>query len=69
MRTLFLSATFAAAAALSAQAGAGPVKRVVPQGKDGDDVYYQVVCADKTEGSVIIRDSEKTICAQPVAVS
>lgn len=64
MRKIFLAAAFTAAAALSAQAQAGPVKRVLPQGKDGDDVYYQIVCVDKTEGSVIIRDKEKTVCAQ-----
>lgn len=64
MRKIFLAAAFTAAAALSGQAYAGPVKRVLPQGKDGDDVYYQVVCADKTEGSVIIRDAQKTVCAQ-----
>lgn len=66
MRKLFLATALAAAAALSAQASAGPVKRVVPQGKDGDDVFYQVVCTNKTEGSVIIRDKEKTVCAQPL---
>jgi hypothetical protein len=65
MRKLFLIATLSAAAALfSTQSSAGEVKRIIPQGKDGDDHYYVVKCQNDSEGSVIIRDKEGKICAQ-----
>jgi hypothetical protein len=56
-----LSAT---AALLSTQALADPVKRILPQGKDGDEYYYQVTCMNGTIGSVVVQDKEKTVCAQ-----
>lgn len=63
MRKTFLAAMLSAATALLAtQALAGPVKRVLPQGQDGDNYYYQVQCADGTQGSVVVQD--KTVCAQ-----
>jgi hypothetical protein len=54
----------AAAIVLSTQAMADPVKRVVPHGQDGDYYYYQVKCENGTEGSVIVQDKERNICAQ-----
>ena len=65
MRTIFLAAMLSAVTALlSTQAFAGPVKRVLPQGKDGDYYYYQVKCENGTEGSVVVQDKEKNVCAQ-----
>ena len=70
MRKLFLAAMLGAAAALfSTQAVAqsstdDPVKRVLPQGKDGDYTYYQIQCTNGTEGSVVVQDKEKNVCAQ-----
>jgi hypothetical protein len=65
MRKIFLTAMLGATTALlSTQAFADPVKRVLPQGKDGDDYYYQVQCKNGTEGSVVVQDKEKTVCAQ-----
>ena len=65
MRTIFLAVILSATAALhSTQAFADPVKRVLPQGKDGDYYYYQVKCKNGTEGSVVVQDKEKNICAQ-----
>jgi hypothetical protein len=65
MRTIFRAALLSATTALlSAQAFAGPVTRVLPQGQDGDDYYYQVNCKNGTRGSVVIQDKEKNICAQ-----
>ena len=65
MRTIFLAAMLSAVTALlSTQAFADPVKRVVPQGKDGDYFYYQVKCTNGTEGSVVIQEKEKNVCAQ-----
>ena len=54
----------AAATLLAAPASADPVKRVLPQGKDGDYYYYQVQCKNGTEGSVVVQDKEKSVCAQ-----
>jgi hypothetical protein len=56
-----LSAT---TALLSTQAFADPVKRVLPQGKDGDYYYYQVLCTNGTEGSVVVQEKENNVCAQ-----
>ena len=65
MRTIFLAAMFSAATALlSAQAIADPVTRVLPQGQDGDNYYYQVKCKNGTEGTVVVQDKEKNVCAQ-----
>jgi len=65
MRTLFLVVMFSAATALvSTQAIANPVTRVLPQGQDGDYYYYQVKCKNGTQGSVVIQDKEKNVCAQ-----
>ena len=65
MRTIFLAAMLSAVTALlSTQAFAGPVKRVMPQGKDGDYYYYQVKCENGTEGSVVVQEKEKNVCAQ-----
>ena len=65
MRKLFLIAMMSAASVLlSAQVSAGPVKRILPQGKDGDNFYYQVQCTNDTEGSVVVHDKENKICAQ-----
>ena len=68
MRTAFLAAILSAATALlSTQAFAGPVKRILPQGKDGDYYYYQVKCDNGTEGSVVVQEKEKNVCAQAFA--
>ncbi len=65
MRTIFLAVMLSATTALiSTQAFAGPVERVLPQGKDGDYYYYQVKCNSGTEGSVVVQDKEKNVCAQ-----
>ena len=65
MRTPFLAAMLSATAALlSTQAFADPVKRVLPQGKDGDYYYYQVLCTNGTEGSVVVQEKENNVCAQ-----
>ncbi len=69
MRKIFLAAMLSAAAALLstqafAQASTDPVKRVLPQGKDGDYTYYQIECTNGTEGSVVVQDKEKNVCAQ-----
>jgi hypothetical protein len=65
MRKIFLAAMLSAAAALlSTQAMADPVKRVLSQGKDGDSTYYQVQCQNGTEGTVVVEDRERTVCAQ-----
>ena len=65
MRNLFLAVTLSAATALvSAPAFANPVKRVLPQGKDGDYYYYQVQCTNGTQGSVVVQDKENNVCAQ-----
>ena len=65
MRTIFLAVMLSAVTALlSTQAFADPVKRVLPQGKDGDYYYYQVKCKNGTEGSVVVQDKEKNVCAQ-----
>lgn len=65
MRKTFLTLTLCASASLlSTQAVADPVKRVLPQGQDGDDYYYQVQCTNGTEGSVVVQDKERNICAQ-----
>ena len=65
MRKIFLAAMFSASAALlSTQALADPVKRVLPQGQDGDYYYYQVVCKNGTEGSVVVQEKENNVCAQ-----
>jgi hypothetical protein len=65
MRKTFLVAFLSALTALlSAQAVADPVKRILPQGKDGDYYYYQVKCSNGSEGSVVIQDKENNICAQ-----
>ncbi len=65
MRTIFLAVMFSAATALlSTQAIADPVTRVLPQGQDGDDHYYQVKCKNGTEGTVVVQGKEKNVCAQ-----
>ena len=65
MRKIFLVAMLSATTALlSTQAFADPVKRVLPQGKDGDNYYYQVQCKNGTEGSVVVQDKERNVCAQ-----
>ena len=65
MRKIFLAAMLSATAALlSTQAFADPVKRVLPQGQDGDYYYYQVQCKNGTEGSVVVQDKENNVCAQ-----
>lgn len=65
MRNLFLAAILSASAALvSAPAFADPVKRVLPQGKDGDFYHYQVRCTNGTQGSVVIQEKENNVCAQ-----
>jgi hypothetical protein len=65
MRKIFLIAMLSATTALlSTQAFADPVKRILPQGKDGDYYYYQVRCTNGSEGSVVVEDKEKTVCAQ-----
>ena len=65
MRKIFLFAMLGATTALlSTQAFADPVKRIQPQGKDGDYYYYQVQCTNGTVGSVVIQDKEKNVCAQ-----
>ena len=65
MRKTFLTAMLSAAAMLlSTQAIADPVKRVVPHGQDGDYYYYQVKCENGTEGSVVVQDKERNVCAQ-----
>ncbi len=69
MRKIFLAAMLGVTAALLstqalAQAAADPVKRVLPQGKDGDYTYYQIQCTNGTEGSVVVQDKEKNVCAQ-----
>ena len=65
MRTIFLAVMFSAATALlSTQAIADPVTRVLSQGQDGDDHYYQVKCKNGTEGTVVVQDKEKNVCAQ-----
>jgi len=65
MRNIFLVAMLSATTALlSTQAFADPVKRILPQGKDGDYYYYQVRCTNGSEGSVVVQDKEKTVCAQ-----
>jgi len=69
MRKIFLAAILSATAALFsaqalAQTATDPVKRILPQGKDGDNYYYQVQCANGTEGSVVVQDKEKNVCAQ-----
>lgn len=65
MRKTFLVAFLSAMTALlSAQAVADPVKRILPQGKDGDYYYYQVKCSNGSEGSVVIQDKENNVCAQ-----
>lgn len=65
MRKIFLVAMLGATTALlSTQAFADPVKRILPQGKDGDYYYYQVKCANGSEGSVVIQEKENNVCAQ-----
>ena len=69
MRKIFLAAMLGVAAALLstqalAQASTDPVKRVLPQGRDGDYTYYQIECTNGTEGSVVVQDKEKNVCAQ-----
>lgn len=65
MRTPFLAAILSASTVLlSTQAFADPVKRVLPQGKDGDYYYYQVLCTNGTEGSVVVQEKENNVCAQ-----
>lgn len=64
LATLFAAILGAATALAAAHALAGPVKRVVPKGKDGDNLYYQVMCQDGTKGSVIVQGKENTVCAQ-----
>ena len=65
MRKLFLAVVLSATAALvSTPAFANPVKRVLPQGKDGDFYYYQVSCTNGTEGTVVVQDKENNVCAQ-----
>ena len=64
MRTIFLAAMFCSAACCTFQAIAGPVTRVLPQGQDGDYFYYQVKCKNGTEGTVVVQDKEKNVCAQ-----
>jgi hypothetical protein len=65
MRKIFLIAMLSATAALlSTQAIADPVKRILPQGKDGDYYYYQVQCSNGSQGSVVIQDKENNVCAQ-----
>ena len=65
MRKTFLIAMMSAASAVfCAQASAGPVERILPQGKDGDFYYYQVKCGNQTEGSVVVHDKENKVCAQ-----
>jgi hypothetical protein len=68
MRTIFLAAMLSAVAAtLSAQSFPNSVKRIVPHGQDGDNYYYQVKCTNGTQGSVIVQDKERNICAQAFA--
>ena len=65
MRKLFLTVAFGATVALvSTPAFANPVKRVLPQGKDGDFYYYQVQCNNGTMGTVVVQDSQNNVCAQ-----
>ncbi|NIM27179.1 MAG: hypothetical protein GTO67_14640 [Gammaproteobacteria bacterium] len=67
MRTTFLATMLSASAALlSTQALADPVKRVLPQGKDGNDYYYKVLCTNGAEGSVVVQEKENNVCAQPL---
>lgn len=65
MRKLFLAVILSAAAVLvSTPAFADPVKRVLPQGKDGDMYYYQVQCTNGTQGTVVVQDKDNSVCAQ-----
>ena len=42
-----------------------PVKRVVPQGPDGDSFFYQVTCKDNSVTSVVQKLSKDETCAYP----
>ncbi len=65
MTRIFLAVILGASTVLlSTQAVADPVKRVLPHGKDGDNYYYQVMCTNGTRASVVVRDTDSTICAQ-----
>lgn len=49
--------------ALAATAGE-PVS-IGNYGDDGGEVYYQVTCSDNTQGSVVVREEPRQICAMP----
>ena len=63
-RILLAAMLSATTALLSTQVLANPVKRVLPHGKDGDNYYYQVRCANGTLGSVVVQGADNTVCAQ-----
>ena len=68
MKRIILAAMLSAVAAtLCAQSVTNLVKRIVPYGQDGGYFYYQVTCANGTQGSVVVQDEEKNICAQAFA--
>ena len=69
IRTLLIAALLAAAGASLAQGNAGnPVKRTIYQGRDGDSLYYQVVCVNGKTASIALLDKDDApveTCAQP----
>ena len=65
MTRIFLAAMLSATTALlSTQTFANPVERVLPHGKDGDNYHYQVKCTNGTLASVVVQDTDNTVCAQ-----
>ncbi len=43
----------------------GNVRRVVPLGKDGVNLYYRVQCTDGRTVGVRVDDAARTVCAHP----
>lgn len=70
IRTLLIAALLAASTgSLAQKANDNPVKRTIYQGRDGDSLYYKVVCVNGTSASIAMldREGEKTeTCAQPL---
>jgi len=63
-----LVATLATAVLLSATSAAaaqsGGVKRIIPEGQDGDYTFFAVTCTSKQRVSVVVDQTIARVCAQ-----
>ena len=67
IKTAVTAATLVLCAAAAAQEE--PVKRIIPDGQDGDRSYYTVSCRDAVRASVIVEHDRDQVCALPLGAA